>query len=42
MRSACEEVENAVRDEAAAQRQNMTIGMLVLMGAEESQWLHQV
>jgi hypothetical protein len=42
MGTVCEEIENAVWNEAAAHRQNMTIGMPMLMGAEEPQRLHQV
>jgi hypothetical protein len=40
MGTAFEEIENAVWNEAAAHRQNMTIGMPMLMGAEKTQWLH--
>jgi len=40
--TAFEAIENAVWDEAAAHRQNMTIAMPMLMSAEEAQWLHQV
>ena len=42
MDTAFEPVENSVRNEAAAHRQNMTIGMPMLVGAEEPRWLHQV
>ena len=38
--TAFEAIENAVWDEAAAHRQNMTIAMPMLMSAEEAQWLH--
>jgi hypothetical protein len=40
--TACEIIENGVWNEAAAHRQNMTIAMPVLLGAEEPQRLHQV
>ena len=40
--TAFEAIENAIWDEAAAHRQNMTIAMSMLMSAEEAQWLHQV
>src|SRR5882672_9046939 len=40
--TACKILENAVWNEAAAHRQNTTIAMPVLLGAEEPQWLHQV
>ena len=42
MGTAFEAIENAIWDEAAAHRQNMTIAMPMLMGAEEAQWVHQV
>jgi len=40
MGTAFEEIENAVWNEAAAHGQNMTIGMPMLMGAEESHRVH--
>jgi hypothetical protein len=40
--TAFEEIKNGVWNEAATHRQNMTIFMPMLMGAEEPQWLHQV
>src|SRR2546429_2628581 len=42
MGTAFEAIENAVWNEAAAHRQQMTIGMPMLMGAEEPQRLHQM
>ena len=42
MGTALEEIENAVWNEAAARRQNVTIAVPMLMGTEEPQWLHQV
>jgi hypothetical protein len=42
MRTAFEEIKNAVWNEATAHCQNMTIGIPMLMGAEEPQWLNQV
>ena len=42
MSTALEEVENAVRNKAAAQRQNMIVGISMLLSTEESRWLHQM
>ena len=42
MRPTFEEIENAIWNEAAAHRQNVTIAVSMLMSAEESQWVHQV
>jgi hypothetical protein len=40
IRAAFEEIKNAVWNEAAAHRQNMTIGKPMLMGAEEPHRVH--
>jgi hypothetical protein len=40
--AALEEIENAAGDEAAAHRQNLAIGMPMLMAAGEAQWLCQM
>ena len=40
--TAFEAIENAIWNEAAAHRQNVTIAVSLLMSAELAQWVHQV
>jgi hypothetical protein len=42
MSMALEYIKNAIRDEAAAHRQNVTVCMPMLMSTKKTQWLHQV